>query len=109
MPDRPSAQALAGGPPERREKALVDLKVVSERSAADIKKRQASAQLGWALKDLTANLIRVVRGAGKPELIFDHVDGFVKAFRQFCDDTGEAPAPALLRELIVMPEPNLGP
>jgi hypothetical protein len=85
---------------------MPDLKVVSERPAAEIKKQKATAKLGWALKDLTANLIRVVRGAGKPEMIFKQVDGFVEAYATFFDDTGEAPDPALLRGLIAMPEPN---
>jgi hypothetical protein len=85
---------------------LPDLKVVSVRPAAEIKKQKAAAKLGLALQDLTANLIRVVRGAGKPELIFEHVDRFVEAFAKFCDDTGEAPDPTLLRELIALPQPN---
>jgi hypothetical protein len=85
---------------------LPDLRVVSERPAAEIKKQQAAAKLGVALQDLTANLIRIVRGAGKPEMIFEHVDGFVEAFARFCDDTGETPDPMLLRELIALPQPN---
>jgi hypothetical protein len=85
---------------------LPDLKVVSERPAAEIKKQKAAAKLGWALKELTANLIRVVRGAGKPEMIFKHVDSFVEAFARFCDETGEPPDPMLLRESIALPAPN---
>jgi hypothetical protein len=85
---------------------LPDLKVVSERPAEEIKKQKATAALGHTLRTLTANLLRTVRGAGKPEMIFEHVDHFVKAFARFCDDNGQPPDATLLRELIALPQPN---
>jgi hypothetical protein len=42
------------------------MRVVSENSDDDLKRRQADEELGHAIRALTANLLRVTRGAGKP-------------------------------------------
>ena len=42
------------------------MRIVSERTDEEIAEARALAVLDDALKDLTANLLRVVRGAGKP-------------------------------------------
>jgi hypothetical protein len=52
---------------------LANLTVVSERSALEIKKQKATAKLKTALADLTANLIRIVRGHGKQDEIVDQL------------------------------------
>jgi hypothetical protein len=42
------------------------MRVVSEQSAADIKRRKAREALTWPLRELTANLLRIANGAGRP-------------------------------------------
>lgn len=42
------------------------MRIVTERTAEEIAEARARAVLDDALKDLTVNLLRVVRGAGKP-------------------------------------------
>jgi hypothetical protein len=34
--------------------------------SAELEKAQANLELGWATREMTANLLRVIRGAGKP-------------------------------------------
>jgi hypothetical protein len=42
------------------------MRIVSENSEADFARNTAMAKVDWALRDLTANLMRVTRGAGRP-------------------------------------------
>jgi hypothetical protein len=74
--------------------------VVSERSAAEMREQEATRALKAALVELTANLIRVVRGAGKPELIVDQLNSFAAAYNEYPDLVGQGPTPALLAGLI---------
>jgi hypothetical protein len=83
---------------------LSDLAVVSERSAEDIIKQRATLALKFSLINLTANLIRVVRGAGKPDRIVDYIDGFVDAFNEYYKVIGHAPTGAMLSDLIRFPD-----
>jgi hypothetical protein len=79
---------------------MLDLKVVSERSAAEMRQQEATPALKSALVELTANLIRVVRGAGEPELIVDQINSLAAAHNGYSDLVGESPNAALLGELI---------
>lgn len=79
---------------------MPNLKVVSERPAEEIKKQRAAAALGHTLRTLTANLLRIVRGAGKPEQIVDHVEAFARSFTEYCKDTDEMPDTSILRGMI---------
>jgi hypothetical protein len=79
---------------------LPDLKVVSERPAEEIKKQKAAAALERTLKALTANLLRTVRGAGRPEQIVDHAEAFAYSFVEYCKETDEMPEASMLREMI---------
>jgi hypothetical protein len=64
---------------------MPDLRVVSERSEQEIKKQEATAALKQALIALTANLIRIVRGAGKPDFIAEHIRDLAVAYANYCD------------------------
>jgi hypothetical protein len=70
---------------------LPDLTVVSERSAEEIKKQRATLELKFALANLTANLIRIVRGAGKPDRVFDDIDGLTGTYNDYCIAFGRPP------------------
>ena len=83
-----------------RVQSLSDLRLVSERLAEEIKKQKASAALERTLKALTANLLRVVSGAGKPEQVIDHVEAFAASFVEYCKETDEMPNASMLREMI---------
>jgi hypothetical protein len=61
-----------------------DLRVVSERSIEEIRKQMATLELKFALTNLAANIIRIVRGAGKPDRLFDDIEGFVGTYKDYC-------------------------
>jgi hypothetical protein len=79
---------------------LADLTVVSERSTQEIKKQKATAKLKTALADLTANLIRVVRGHGKQDEILDQLKTLSSEIDNYTRDVGQSPRGALLAALI---------
>lgn len=55
------------------------MKLVSEKAEDDLKKHEASAQFDSALEDLAINMLRVIAGAGKPELILEELHYCVAA------------------------------
>jgi hypothetical protein len=87
-------------------KSVPDLRVVAERSAEEIKKQKAAGALKAALVDLTANLIRIVRGAGKPLMIAEQLHATAKVYVEFFDAVGENPDAQLLGDLLRLPTPE---
>jgi len=79
------------------------LTVASERSEKEIKEQQAAEEIEFALVELTANLMRVVRGAGAPHRIVAQLNACAAAFRAYFDDVGHMPSASLLATLIRMP------
>jgi hypothetical protein len=86
---------------------MPDLKVVSERSAAEMRQQEATRALKATMTSLTGNLIRIVRGVGKEELVLEQVRNFAHAYTAFVDAHGhEAPA-GLFNELLQFEQPEL--
>lgn len=86
---------------------MPDLKVVAERSEKQIKEHEATRALKQALVKLAANLIRVVRGAGNPDLIMQHLRDTAVAYINW-EDVHRRPATAgELGNLLDFPEPKL--
>ncbi len=67
------------------------LKLVSEKSKTEIEGEWAKQKLDRALIELAANLIRVVRGAGKPDDVIDHCVGVVNAAVEYQEITKRYP------------------
>jgi hypothetical protein len=59
------------------------MKVISENPDAEIAKNRAREGLRWPIRQLTANLLRIVRGAGSPDAFADHLGDVVVAFRAY--------------------------
>jgi uncharacterized coiled-coil protein SlyX len=59
------------------------MKLVSEQSDAEIARRRALDQLGMHLRALTANLMRVSRGAGAPHYIADQMVACLEAMEAY--------------------------
>ena len=75
------------------------MRTVSENSEADLARKAAMAKVGWALRDLTANLIRVTRGAGRPWEIGRQAQALVEACAEYRDAVGPLPSRELSNAL----------
>lgn len=69
------------------------MKVVAENSDDDLKRRWADRRVGRAVRALTANLMRVTRGAGKPYEIGSQAHELTEALIGFTDAWGYLPGP----------------
>lgn len=77
-----------------------DLRAIAETSAAEIETREASDTLRWALRDLTANLLRIVRGAGRPYSIGQQVPALIAALTGYRDAVGHWPRSEVVTEML---------
>lgn len=66
------------------------MKVVSENSEAEIARRRAQAETEEALAELAANILRVIRGAGKPHELPMQATRFVRGVLAHRDAGGDA-------------------
>lgn len=76
------------------------MRVVSENSAQDIAKRRADDELRWSLRELAANMMRVVRGTGKPHEIGSQIFGLTEAFQAYKNVAGTWPSSDLIGEAL---------
>lgn len=83
------------------------MRIVSENSEADIKRREAEhrrdrsgQQMRLALRHLAANLMRITRGAGAPEDLVPQMVEFLEAFNAYGDAAGIPPSPFTIREML---------
>ena len=84
------------------------MRVVTDNSDADLAHRRAMADVSHALRELTSNLMRVVRGAGKPDDIFRQTQTLAEAFVRYYEATGlVVPADELSTILSIEHEPQL--
>ena len=77
-----------------------DLRAIAETSAAEIETSEASNTLRWALRDLTANLLRIVRGAGSPYSIGQQVPALIAALTSYRDAVGHWPRAQDVTEML---------
>jgi hypothetical protein len=77
---------------------MPDFPVVSDNS--DLERRRGALPIKFALIGLTTNLLRIVRGVGKPELLVDQIDGLADVFNEYVKTYGQTPDPELLAELL---------
>jgi hypothetical protein len=61
------------------------IRLVSEQSEADIAKKRAEEEIGIELRALAANLLRVIRGAGKAYDLARDMSSCLKAFQVYYD------------------------
>lgn len=67
------------------------MRVVSENSEADLARQESLYRMGWAVRELTANLLRITRGAGKPHEVMRQVTDLAAAMRGYHAVTGFGP------------------
>ena len=76
------------------------MRVVSENSEEDLARQDAEAQFGYALRDLTANLFRITRGAGKGYEVIPQLRQLSEAIAAFRDAFGHGPLSDLFNEAL---------
>jgi hypothetical protein len=67
------------------------MRVVSSQSEADIRRKETRDDLRWALRELTANLLRIANRAGRPVVLMQQTAGCVAAFQAYVDAHGALP------------------
>lgn len=76
------------------------LRVVAETSEQEIKQQRAAARLKGPLRDLAANLLRIARGAGKPDLLQDQMARAFTAIDDYRSAVGYAPSDGEFHEAL---------
>jgi hypothetical protein len=93
-----SAQRIGKSMADETEKPR--LSVVAQNTRQQIETNDAQQAVNAALIELAANIIRVVRGAGKPEAIVHQCSDLVNAAVDYQDAAGRLPSPAALAAAI---------
>lgn len=91
------------GIPEER-----PVRLVANNTEADIARDRATAAVSWKLRNLTANLLRVVRGAGKPHEIAEQAGELVLAVAAYQKAFGHWPPSWELSEMLSIDQPQEG-
>jgi hypothetical protein len=68
------------------------LRLAVENKQADIDRELAKRDIEWPLRELAANLIRVVRGAGKSYEIVGQCVAVIEAFQKYREKVGYLPS-----------------
>lgn len=69
-----------------------NIRVVSERSEAEIKRQRATDALDGPLRQLASNILRIVRGAGKPYDLYEQMLAVLQAMNDYRDAVGAWPS-----------------
>jgi hypothetical protein len=67
--------------------------IASENSEADLARQRASDQVRWRVRELTANLLRITRGAGKPYDVLGQMSDLAEAMQGYQATTGLSSCP----------------
>jgi hypothetical protein len=67
------------------------IRIVSEQTEKDIERNRTREEVGFVLREMAANLLRIIRGAGKGYHLMGEMIACVKAFQDFHDAHGHWP------------------
>jgi hypothetical protein len=76
------------------------MRVISSQSEAEIRRRETRERLTYPLRELTANLLRITRGAGKSYLLGNQLADCIQAFKDYIDAHGALPSEAEINEIL---------
>lgn len=76
------------------------LRIVSERSSREIQQERRLADLRWRLVSLTANLLRVTRGAGRPWEVMTQCIETARAYQAYLEEVGCLPSSFEVAEIL---------
>lgn len=81
------------------------MRVVSENSDEEIAKRQAERQLGFELREMAANLLRVIRGAGRPGDLRKQLLQCLQTYEAHGEASGYYPMPEVVARMLDAEKP----
>lgn len=84
-----------------------DFKVVAENSEANIKKREIEKRIEARLRELYANMLRIIRGAGDPMDLFRQMQTALEQAIAHQELTGFLPSGQFIRAAISLADPYL--
>ena len=73
------------------DKRDVELRLVSSATDIEVNMEFARRQLSWLLRELTANLMRTVRGAGRPSAVAEQIFAVASALQEYREAAGHWP------------------
>ncbi|RUM21510.1 hypothetical protein EFD56_03240 [Rhizobium phaseoli] len=76
------------------------IRLAVENDQRELDRRNAELDLHWPLKRLAANVIRIVRGAGRPEELGRQCADVVQAYRDYHEALGEWPSSYLIGDTL---------
>jgi hypothetical protein len=74
--------------------------VVSSQSEEDMERRDTRNGLVWPLRELTANLLRIANGAGKPWELMKQLSACHEALRQYAEAHRHLPPEGMTYQVI---------
>lgn len=81
------------------------LRIAAQNTDDEIAIQATIDRLGWYLRDLTSNLLRVTRGAGKPTKIAYDCSNVLKAVEEYKEITGSWPDGRIATEALSIRDP----
>jgi hypothetical protein len=82
------------------------MEVVSENSEAEIARGRASTRLEYPLRDLAANMLRVIRGAGKPHMLAAQMLEVLQIMQEYREASGYLPPPDEIKAILDIELPD---
>lgn len=82
------------------------MRVVSEQSEADLRRREAANRVHWRYRELAANLLRVVRGAGSSADLLEQMAAVISASSELKDLEGYWPDSSVIEGALRLPDPG---
>jgi hypothetical protein len=76
------------------------MRIVSSKSDEEWRRKETSDNLIGPLRDLTANLLRITRGAGNPNLLVRQMDECLNALAAYAKEHGSLPPPPAIQEIL---------
>jgi len=83
------------------------MRLVSEQSEAEVGRHRALDQLTPALRHLTANLMRITRGAGHPYRLAEELTACLSAMRAYQEAVGYGPSTEEIQAALDASEPEV--
>jgi hypothetical protein len=76
--------------------------IVSENTAEDIARNRAAEDVQRALTELAANILRMIRGAGKPNEFLNHAFQLTEAMSEYKKAAGHFPDPVIFARMLLL-------